>query len=611
MAIRQLDPATIAKIAAGEVVQRPVSALKELLENSLDAGARTIEVTLREGGMELLQVKDDGSGVAAADLPLLCCRFATSKLASVQDLSRLRTFGFRGEALASLSRVAQVTVHTRTPAQQSGLRARYRDEELVQPPESCAMAVGTSIAAENMFASMPGRRESLGSASEELHDCLHLVQLYAIQRCSVKFSVTSGERSNILATPGAGRRLALLQQLYKHPPLERELLPLQCTEKEVVVEGFASNANYSLPKTEFILFVNDRLVESEALRTALLHFYAAYTPDHFLFVYLSLSVPPELLDVNLHPTKREVKFAHETQVFNSIQTCLQTELSKSEQQRTLVVRSLTQSTAHKGPASQVRTDWTNSQLDWKVKASVPLQEPTERLRSVYELRSAVVSGDLQPLFDQFTFVGCVDVERVLVQYGTGLYLVQVGAVIEELAYQYILDHFGQLPSLPIPPRNVSELISEALDQPRVGYSSALHGSKERLIGSAMGRLEAQKQLLEAYFGLKFEQGQLTQVPQVCEGNLVGRVDLLGELLLRLTTEVLWNAEKTCLDGVSRELAWWFAEPVEAETYEETYRLRIFPYLRGRLKADVRNLSLGRNVVKVTATEDLYQVFERC
>lgn len=611
MAIRQLDPATIAKIAAGEVVQRPVSALKELLENSLDAGARTIEVTLREGGVELLQVKDDGCGVEEEDLPLLCRRFATSKLSSVQDLSTLRTFGFRGEALASLSRVAHVTVHTRRSAQPSGLRARYKDENLVEPPHSCAMAVGTCIAAENMFALMPGRRESLGSASEELRDCIHLVQMYAIQRHTVRFSVNAGDRLNGIVTPGVVTRLALLQELYKHQALERELLAIQCTAEGVQVEGFVSNANYSLAKSEFILFVNDRLVESEALRTTLHHFYSAYMPEHFLFVYLSLSVPPELLDVNLHPTKREVKFGHETLVFNSIQTCIQTELSKSEQQRTLVVRTLTQSTARKGPSSQIRTDWTSSQLDWKIKVPVQLPAQTEQLKSVYELRQAVVSGDLQQLFDQFTFVGCLDMERVLVQYSTGLYLLKVGAVLEELVYQYILDHFSQLPCLAISPLSINELINQALNQPRVGYSSVLHGPKEHLVNTAVGRLEARAELLATYFSLKLDQGNLIQVPQVCEGNLTGRENLLGELLLRLTTDVRWDSEKSCFDGVARQLAWWFSEPMEDPSYAEAYRLQVFPYLRGHLKADIRSLSFGGAVLKVTTTEDLYQVFERC
>lgn len=559
-------------------------------------------------------MKDDGCGVAEADLPLLCARFATSKLVTVQDLSTLHTFGFRGEALASLSRVAQVTVCTRTEEQPSGLEARYRHERMLGPPQTCAMARGTKIAAEDMFAELPGRRDTLGSANEEFHCCLRIVQMYAIQRHTVKFILISGGKT-VLTTPGAGTRLAILQQIYSHPELATQLLPLALVTESVTVAGFASNPNYSLAKSEFILFVNDRLVESEALHTALQRFYAASMPDHYTFVYFSLTVPTDLIDVNLHPTKREVKFLNESQVFSGIQCCLQTEFTKSEQQRTISVRTLSQPGSRQpGPATQVRTDWTSSRLDWKVKTSQPSPQSPDQLKSIHELKAAIIPGDLQPLFDQFCYVGCIDQGRVLVQYDTGLYLLQVCPVLEELAYQDILEHFGQLKGQAISPVQLRDALNSVFALPHVQYSPERHGPTEALVSKAVQVLETHAALLDTYFQLSLSQGCVVQIPQLCEGNLTGHMEQLGELLFHIATDIRWDSEKACLERLCREFAWWFAEPPLEEdglSYDQIYRDRIFPYVRGHLKADSRTLSVGAAVVKVTSTEELYQVFERC
>lgn len=177
--ILQLPEAVVHRIAAGEVIQRPASALKEMLENSMDAGATRIGVSLKEGGLRLLQVSDDGCGVARADLPLLCVRHATSKLRAFEDLETIATLGFRGEALASISYVAHLSVATMVRGQGHGWRAAYQDGALLDPPgpKPCAAVPGTVITVEDLFYNVPARRKAFrAGGAEEAALILDLIQ---------------------------------------------------------------------------------------------------------------------------------------------------------------------------------------------------------------------------------------------------------------------------------------------------------------------------------------------------------------------------------------------------------------------------------------------------
>ncbi|CAH8605140.1 unnamed protein product [Dicrocoelium dendriticum] len=165
--IQRLPKEVIDRIAAGEVIQRPVNAVKELLENCLDAGSTHIEITVRSGGLKLLQVQDNGSGIRVSDLPLLCERFTTSKLREFEDLSKLTTFGFRGEALASLSHVSLLTVTSRTAHEQCAYRVSYRNGKPTERAIACAGNQGTTILAEDLFYNTPLRRAALNNPREE------------------------------------------------------------------------------------------------------------------------------------------------------------------------------------------------------------------------------------------------------------------------------------------------------------------------------------------------------------------------------------------------------------------------------------------------------------
>ncbi|VDP37090.1 unnamed protein product [Schistosoma curassoni] len=184
--IKRLPKEVINRIAAGEVIQRPVNAIKELLENSIDAGSTMIKITVKDGGLKLIQVQDNGCGIHQSDLPILCERFTTSKLKEFSDLSKISTFGFRGEALSSLSHVALVTVTTRTANQNCAFKVKYRAGVAESKPVPCAGNPGTTIVAENLFYNAPIRKSALKNGREELSKVTDVVAQYAIhyaQQC--------------------------------------------------------------------------------------------------------------------------------------------------------------------------------------------------------------------------------------------------------------------------------------------------------------------------------------------------------------------------------------------------------------------------------------------
>jgi len=183
--ILKLDETVINRIAAGEVIQRPANALKEMIENSLDAGATSISVTVLQGGLKMLQIQDNGCGIRKDDLEIVCERFTTSKLSKFEDLLAINTYGFRGEALSSISHVAHLTIVTKTADSPVGFKAMYTDGKLKGPPKACAALQGTQIRVDDLFYNVATRRKALKNPSEEYSRIFEVVSRYSIHNHKV------------------------------------------------------------------------------------------------------------------------------------------------------------------------------------------------------------------------------------------------------------------------------------------------------------------------------------------------------------------------------------------------------------------------------------------
>ncbi|XP_060103589.1 DNA mismatch repair protein Mlh1 isoform X1 [Heteronotia binoei] len=341
--IRRLDETVVNRIAAGEVIQRPANAIKEMMENCLDAKATSIQVTVKDGGLKLIQIQDNGCGIRKEDLDIVCERFTTSKLQTFEDLSSISTYGFRGEALASISHVAHVTITTKTSDGMCAYRANYSDGKLKAAPKPCAGNQGTQIVVEDLFYNVATRRKALKNPSEEYVKILDVVSRYAVHNSGISFSVKKqGETVADVRTLSNATTVDNIRSIFGNA-VGRELIEVGCEDDPLAfkMKGYVTNANYSVKKCTFLLFINHRLVESNALRKAIETVYAAYLPKSMHpFLYISLEIAPQNVDVNVHPTKHEVHFLHEDSILERVQQHIESKLLGSNSSRMYFTQTL-------------------------------------------------------------------------------------------------------------------------------------------------------------------------------------------------------------------------------------------------------------------------------
>ena len=364
--IQRLDQQVVNRIAAGEVIQRPSNALKEMIENSLDAGATSINLTVKGGGLHSLVIQDNGHGIKRADFPLVCERFATSKLSTFEDLLKISTYGFRGEALASISHVAKVTITSMTAGSQCAYRAQFLDGLMKAEPTACAGVQGTTITVEEMFYNVPARRLALKNTSEEYGRILEVLERYAIKHSSRGVSFMCKKQGEIAPDRVIATHTSTLDAIGAvfGAAVRKDILPISCTlggegaagsgsgsgsgsgdTPSFQASGFVSSASLSLKRPSSVFFINARLVDCTTLRKALEAVYFDLLPKGaHPFLYLDITLPTHHVDVNVHPTKREVGFLYQDELVGALTKALSERLAGCTSQRAFSTQTQLQTT---------------------------------------------------------------------------------------------------------------------------------------------------------------------------------------------------------------------------------------------------------------------------
>jgi DNA mismatch repair protein MutL len=443
--IRVLDPQTIGQIAAGEVIERPLSVVKELVENAIDAGATRISVAVEEGGIALIEVVDDGTGIPPEELPLAVLRHATSKLAVAEDLESVDTLGFRGEGLASIAAVAHVEIISRLRDAQVGARISAHAER-AGAVEAAASPVGTTVRARDLFANVPVRREYLRSPSAEFNRISGWLSTFAIAYPGVTFSLHH-DGKEVWVLPASNDVHARLAIVFGKAAAEG-LMPLDPSAArglDGTLSGYISTpGNDRADRRMQLLFINGRLLRSTLLAGAWTAGYSTFAmigrqPYGVLF----LTLPPEHVDPNVHPTKSDVRLRYGHQVFDAVKRAIVT-------------------TLHGHAGMRFRDAVTVSTAPESIDAALP------RLQQLFEYAGESGDETQQPDRGGLRVLAQLDNTFILATDGRALVLVDQHAAHERIAYERIVAAAQQhAPSEPLLVPHTFELApseSAALDR---------------------------------------------------------------------------------------------------------------------------------------------------
>ncbi|XP_075219460.1 DNA mismatch repair ATPase Mlh1 isoform X2 [Lycorma delicatula] len=617
----------------------------------LDAKATNIQITLKHGGLKILQIQDNGSGIRKEDLGIVCERFTTSKLVQFEDLNSISTFGFRGEALASISHVAHLAIVTKTANEKCAYRALYEDGKLKEPPKACAGNQGTQITVEDLFYNVATRRKSLKNPSEEHNRAVEVVSRYAIHNPKVGFILKKhGESLAEIRTNCNSTHVENIKTIYGNN-ISRELLEIDSVDDGLrfKLHGFISNVNYSTKKQIFLLFINNRLVDSSGLRKALDSVYSLYLPKgSHPFIYLSLSLDPRCVDVNVHPTKHEVHFLHEDSIIEKVRRTVDCKLNGANSSRVfqtqikVPVANDLQKSVTKGsvtnPSCMVRTDSNSQKLEkyfTAASSSAPsshtlLRNKTHlksnrrniQLSSVLSLRKEIEEDEhlgLREIFGSMTFVGNVDKSKSLIQHEMNLYICNTKKLAEEMFYQIMLYEFGNFGELKfVNPLPLQQLCKIALDSPGLNLSEE-DSNKEEYSLLVSDLLKSKSAMLEDYFSMKIDQdGNLSAIPLLLD-NYVPDFGGVPSYILQLARAVNWGNEKQCFQMFCRETAKFYStvssssmegEDVANEDWPWVIEHVLYSTLRSCF-VPPKHFAEDNTVLQIASLPDLYKVFERC
>lgn len=330
--IIELPPHEAQKIAAGEVIERPANALKELIENSIDAQATAISIYIEYGGHAQIKVIDNGYGMSAEDALKAFSHHATSKIKSVDDLGHIHTFGFRGEALTSIDAVSETTIETREQAALHGTRVHKKGGEIITVTDA-ACPIGTTITVNNIFFNVPVRKKFLKPPETELRAINQLFFALCASQPSIHFQLFHNQKQ-LYNCPPADSLKNRVAQLWQHSTTSRMMSLTGYIKNGVSVTGIISDYHvHKYDKNSIYIFVNGRWIKNHSLAKALIKGYAGGLPgDKFPAAIIMLTIDPQVVDINVHPRKQEVQFLHPRIVESAIMQAVQETLQKQVQQ---------------------------------------------------------------------------------------------------------------------------------------------------------------------------------------------------------------------------------------------------------------------------------------
>lgn len=533
-------------------------------------------------------------------------------------MTSIGTYGFRGEALASISHIAHLTVTTKTKDSACAWKAHYDSGKLIPAkpgqsadPKPTAGRQGTQITVEDLFYNVPTRRRAFRSASDEYNKILDVIGRYAVHCDGVAFSCKKhGESSTTIATQSNSSTVDRIRQIHGSS-VANELIEFTSSDDKwgYRARGWTTNANYHVKKTTLLLFINHRSVDSTNIRKAIEQTYSAFLPKGgHPWTYLSLEIDPQRVDVNVHPTKREVNFLNEDEIIEKICIDIRLKLATVDTSRTFMTQTLlpgardpstvptpepadsaTKTTTAATPKPKpyennlVRTDAKLRKITSMLppttsKGGTETPEPSGsqmeyefsdrenvvcRLMTVKELRAEVrddMHNELTEIFASHTFVGVVDERRRLaaIQGGVKLFLVDYGMICNEYFYQVGLTDFGNFGAIRFdPPLDLKELLRMAAEQEKSSSPASSPEDDfevEDVVELVSAQLIERREMLLEYFTFEVsEEGELISIPLLLKGYTPSLAKL-PRFLLRLGPHVDWTAEKECFASFLRELA---------------------------------------------------------
>lgn len=498
MPIHLLSPEVASQIAAGEVVERPASVVKELLENALDAGAKQITIHIGEAGQRLVEVADDGCGIPANELLLSVERHATSKLNSADDLFKIQTLGFRGEALASIGSVSRLTITSRITGSSTGGRL-YVEGGQAGKLQFVGSPVGTTVAVEDLFYNVPARLKFLKHPTTERRHIDEMVTRYALAYPNVHFRLYQDERPALL-TSGNGNRREILATLYG-VEVARQMMEVLAEEEGLSVTGFISPISLTRSnRREITFFVNGRPVQDPALGTALVQAYhTLLMVGRYPLSTLFLHLPAEAVDVNVHPTKAEVRFKNADLVFRGVQRAVRRALLAHTPVPSMGVNLYWHDTqAAQGPGRQMDPAW-NISSDLKEHPSSAAGSYPDGSTPA-QPSQAVLARSGVPLL---RLIGQIASAYLVAEGPDGLYLIDQHAAHERVLFESFMAMWegsnqsgdgtrtGSIPaqvllqpvSVDLPPKSASVIEEQLPILNRLGFQVELFGKGSFLVRS--------------------------------------------------------------------------------------------------------------------------------